>query len=133
MMTIGEAARQSGVTIETIRYYEREQIVPAPGRGASGRRLYTAQEVGRLRFVKRCRDLGFGMTDIGVLLKLAGSQEGSCDGAGRLGQSQLAQIRQKIADLQRLEAALSELTLNCTAGRSECPMLAALLAHDPLC
>ncbi|NCQ25511.1 MAG: MerR family transcriptional regulator, partial [Roseovarius sp.] len=56
MIAIGEAARQSGVAIETIRYYERAGIVPKPGRGANGRRAYTPEDVARLRFVRRCRD-----------------------------------------------------------------------------
>lgn len=59
MFTIGKASEQSGVNIETIRYYEREGIVPKPGRSAGGRRLYSSDEIAKLRFVRRCRDLGF--------------------------------------------------------------------------
>lgn len=131
MQPIGEAARRSGVAIETIRYYQREGIVPAPERAASGRRLYSARQIGRLRFVKRCRDLGFAMADIRTLMKLAAGQEGSCAVAGKLGQAQLLETRRKIADLLRLDAALSELTRNCDEGQTECTMLKALLADDP--
>lgn len=131
MQPIGEAARRSGVTIETIRYYEREGIVPAPERAASGRRLYSTLEIGRLRFVKRCRDLGFAMADIRTLMKLAAGQEGSCAVAGKLGQAHLLETRRKIADLLRLDAALSELTRNCDEGRTECAMLTSLLADEP--
>jgi MerR family mercuric resistance operon transcriptional regulator len=130
MQTIGEAARRSGVTIETIRYYEREGIVPPPGRAASGRRLYTPEEIGRLRFVKRCRDLGFAIADIRLLMKLAAGQEGSCAVAGGLGKAQLVETQRKIADLRRLEAALSELIQNCDAGQTKCAMLTALFAHE---
>lgn len=131
MQTIGEAARQSGVTIETIRYYEREGLVPAPGRAASGRRLYSAGEIGRLRFVKRCRELGFAMADVQVLMKLAEGTEGSCAAARGLGEAQLVATRRKIGDLLRLEAALLDLTRTCDEGRTECPMLAALLRDGP--
>ena len=129
MQPIGEAARQSGVSIETIRYYEREGIVPAPGRAASGRRLYSHNEIGTLRFVKRCRDLGFSIADIRTLMKLAAGHESSCVDAGRLGNAQLVETRRKIRDLVRLEAALSELTENCDAGQTKCAMLVALLAE----
>ena len=62
MATIGEASRRSGINIETIRYYEREGVVPRPGRSASGRRVYTDDEVAVLAFVKRCRDMGFPLS-----------------------------------------------------------------------
>lgn len=129
MQPIGEAARQSGVSIETIRYYEREGIVPAPGRTAAGRRLYSRDEIGTLRFVKRCRDLGFSIADIRTLIRLAAGQQSCCVDAGRLGHAQLLETRRKIGDLARLEAALSELTANCDAGRNRCAMLTALLAE----
>ena len=129
MQPIGEASRQCGVSIETIRYYEREGIVPAPGRTAAGRRLYSRDEIGTLRFVKRCRDLGFSIADIRTLMKLAAGQQSSCVDAGRLGHAQLLETRRKIGDLAQLEAALSELTANCDAGRTKCAMLTALLAE----
>ena len=129
MQPIGEAARQSGVSIETIRYYEREGIVPAPGRAPSGRRLYSRDEIGRLRFVKRCRDLGFAIAEIRSLMKLADGTDNSCADAGRLGRAQLVETRKKLAELARLEAALSELVESCDSGRTECAMLTALLAE----
>ena len=129
MQSIGAAARLSGVAIETIRYYEREGIVPAPGRAASGRRLYAHDEIGKLRFVKRCRDLGFSIAEIRTLMKLAAGQESSCADAGRLGRAQLIETQRKIRDLVQLEAALSELTQNCDAGQTTCAMLTALLAE----
>jgi DNA-binding transcriptional MerR regulator len=129
MQPIGEAARQSGVSIETIRYYEREGIVPAPGRAASGRRLYSRDEIGTLRFIKRCRDLGFSISDIRTLMKLAAGRERSCVDVGRLGNAQLAETQRKISELVRLEAALAELTRNCDAGKTKCGMLVALLSE----
>ncbi|UWQ32382.1 MerR family transcriptional regulator [Leisingera sp. M527] len=70
MTAIGEASRQSGVSVETIRYYEREGIVPKPQRAPNNRRLYSARDVGRLRFLKRSRDLGFPLADAKTLLVL---------------------------------------------------------------
>ena len=129
MQPIGEAARQSGVSIETIRYYEREGIVPAPGRSSTGRRLYARDEIGRLRFVKRCRDLGFAIAEIRSLMEMAGGTESSCTDAGRLGRAQLAETRKKLAELAQLEAALSELVESCDSARTECAMLTALFAE----
>ncbi|MGB7242767.1 MAG: MerR family transcriptional regulator, partial [Sulfitobacter sp.] len=70
MFTIGKASEQSGVNVETIRYYEREGIVPKPGRSAGGRRLYSNDEIAKLRFVRRCRDLGFPIAIIQTFLSL---------------------------------------------------------------
>ncbi|MCD9150154.1 MerR family transcriptional regulator [Pseudophaeobacter flagellatus] len=71
MIAIGEASRQSGIGIETIRYYEREGIVPKPERAANNRRLYSVHDVGRLRLLKKCRDLGFPLADAKTLIDLS--------------------------------------------------------------
>ncbi|SHE99139.1 MerR family transcriptional regulator, mercuric resistance operon regulatory protein [Ruegeria intermedia] len=126
MIAIGEAARQSGVGIETIRYYEREGIVPRPARAANNRRLYSAQDVGRLRFLKRCRDLGFSLSDAKALLDLSEGGAADCADVSALAQRHMESVRRKIAELQRLEAALSELTANCAEGSVDCPMLSRL-------
>jgi len=120
MIAIGEAARQSGVAIETIRYYERAGIVPKPGRGANGRRAYTPEDVARLRFVRRCRDLGFSMAEARALLRL---EEGDCESVCALTEMHLDKVRRKIAALQALEAELITLTERCTLGATRCPML----------
>lgn len=123
MFLIGEASRQSGVGIETIRYYEREGIVGRPGRAANGRRLYTPADIGVLRFVRRCRDLGFTLADTKALLDLSRAPGSDCAAARDLAERQLGRVREKIAELARLESALHELTVNCADGRLECPML----------
>ncbi|MGV6805976.1 MAG: MerR family transcriptional regulator [Ruegeria sp.] len=126
MIAIGEAARQSGVGIETIRYYEREGIVPRPARGANNRRVYSQQGVGRLRFLKRCRDLGFSLSDAKALLDLSEGGDAECGEVSALAAQHVDSVRRKIAELQRLEAALCELTANCAEGSADCPMLAQL-------
>ena len=130
MYPIGAAAKRSGVNIETIRYYEREGIVPLPARSSSGRRLYTDEGVACLRFVKRCRDLGFSIPDIRALLHLSAGSEAPCADVKALSERHLRDIRQKIDDLRKLEQALGELVDRCDVGRTDCPMLAKLLA-DP--
>jgi MerR family mercuric resistance operon transcriptional regulator len=128
MYPIGEAARRSGVAIETIRYYEREGVVPLPDRAASGRRLYDKAGIARLRFVKRCRDLGFSIEDVRALLALSKPDSKACSDVKRIGERHLHDVRDKIADLTRLEAALTELVAECEQGKRQCPVLRQLFA-----
>lgn len=127
MFAIGEASQQSGVAVETIRYYEREGIIAKPARSKAGRRFYTSAEVSELAFIKRCRDLGFSLADVQALRSLSGNTESACSEAAELGQRHLSDVRAKIADLRKIEAALEELVASCEAGRAKCPMLENLL------
>jgi len=126
MIAIGEASRQSGVGIETIRYYEREGIVPKPERAANNRRLYSADDVGRLRFLKTCRDLGFPLADAKTLLGLSEGGGKDCQSVKEMAELHISNVREKIKELGRLEAALVELTANCDSGNVSCPMLSQL-------
>lgn len=126
MFAIGEASRQSGVGIETIRYYERKGIVPKPERTAAGRRVYSAAGITRLRFIRRCRDHGFSIADSRRLMALTNDNDTACSKALEVGERQLVKVRLKIAELQQLEAALEELAANCADGRVDCPMLEVL-------
>lgn len=128
MIAIGEASRKSGVGIETIRYYEREGIVPKPERAANNRRQYTRRDVGRLRFLKQCRDLGFSLSDAKALLDLSDHQNSDCQSAKRIAELHRTSVRKKIEELKLLDAALGELTANCLRGELDCPMLAELRA-----
>ncbi len=128
MFAIGEASRQSGVGIETIRYYEREGIVPKPERGANNRRQYTSRDIGRLRFLKQCRDLGFALPDARALLDLSDQQQSDCQSAKRIAERHRRSVRQKIDELKLLDAALGELMANCSRGELDCPMLTKLRA-----
>ena len=123
MYSIGEASRLSGVNIETIRYYEREGILPAPERTASGRRVYDANGLSRLSFVKTCRDLGFAMNDTKTLLSLATAGGVNCGEAKPVAVAHLAAVTQKIEELVRLRDALVDLVGACGDPASECPML----------
>lgn len=123
MNSIGVAAERSGVGIEAIRYYEREGVVPAADRQANGRRFYDDAAITRLRFVRRCRDLGFSINQVKTLLSLSLSQKQNCEDVSRIGHSHLDEVRRKIADLQMLEGALVELLTNCEGGDARCPLL----------
>ncbi|CTQ75812.1 MerR family transcriptional regulator [Roseibium alexandrii] len=126
MIAIGEASRLSGVSIETIRYYEREGIISKAGRTKSGRRTYSDAEISELRFIKRCRDLGFSIHDAVALRDLANEPTDACETVENLGQKHLAKVQAKITELRQLESALTELVTNCAKGQSSCPMLEAL-------
>lgn len=129
MLAIGEASRQSGVGIEAIRYYEREGIIPRPERAANNRRQYSKDDVGRLIFLKRCRDLGFPLAEAKALLDLSEERGADCATALHIAASHKAGIRKKISDLKRLERALDEVTANCSSGSLHCPMLLSLREH----
>lgn len=128
MRAIGEAAKLSGVNIETIRYYEREGIVPIAERTPSGRRLYDEAAVARLRFVRRCRDLGYSIGDIGVLLDLSNNATKPCDDVKAISQRHLEDVRARLVDLRKLEKALVDLVQECAEAKSECPALKQLFA-----
>ena len=127
MIAIGEASRQSGVSIETIRYYEREGIVSPAERTASGRRVYGASAVAELRLFRRCRDPGFSIPETRALRRLSQQPSAACANVEAMGRQQIADMRGKIAQLRKLEAALQELLSSCAAGNTACPMLRRLM------
>ena len=126
MYSIGAASKMSGVNIEAIRYYERDGVVPKAERSSNGRRAYDETAIARLRFVRRCRDLGFSIKQIKDLTKLSESEETSCADASQIGEEHLAEVRAKLRNLKKLEGALVELLGNCAEGRPDCPMLTQL-------
>ncbi len=116
-----QAARRSGVAIETIRWYERVGLVPTARRAANGRRYYGDDEVTRLRFVARCRGLGLSRRDIAALLELSEASGGSCAAVNAIGERHLADVRAKLPDLQAIEAALADLFDRCDDTHAACP------------
>lgn len=128
MYGIGTAAKLSGIGIEAIRYYEREGVVPRAERSASGRRLYSDAEIARLRFVKRCRDLGFSISQVKALIALSSNTTTQCAEVMVIGNHHLEPVQKKMADLRELENALLEMLEHCSVGREECPMLRQLFA-----
>jgi len=126
-MRIGEASRHSGCHIETIRYYEKQDLLPAPQRSANGYREYSAEQVERLRFITRGRELGFSLEEIRSLLKLAVDTALSCAEVDLLARAHLHEINQKIAQLGAMADELQRTITGCSGGdREHCAILQAL-------
>jgi len=123
-LTIGTLSGLTGVNIETIRYYERIRILPAPRRSANGRRSYQPADVRRLGFLRRARELGFSLEDIRAMLRLGGPERASCREVRQIAAHHLSEIRTKIADLRRLEKLLANTVIRCTGTTApDCPVL----------
>lgn len=124
--TIGRLAEVTGVNIETIRYYERIGMLAEPPRSPAGHRRYGPEHVASLAFIRRGRELGFSLEEIRDLVRL--SDGGACcEKARAVTVAHRTDIRRKIADLKRLDRALSGLIAECGPARSpECPILEAL-------
>lgn len=126
---IGALSRLTGVNIETIRYYERIGMVPAPPRSESGRRIYGEDERRVLAFIRRGRELGFSLPEIRALLELGAPGDASCGEVREIASAHLAGVRAKIADLAKLEAVLSDAVARCTGDTAPvCPVLDVLSA-----
>ncbi len=126
-VSIGAAARRSGVKVETVRYYERIGLVAPPPRSAGGHRVYGPGAVTRLAFVRRARALGFTLGQVRDLLALADARETSCVEVERLARGHLAAVRGRLADLARMETVLAEMIARCAGGSvPDCPILEAL-------
>lgn len=129
-LTIGQLAERSGVNLETVRYYERIGLMPEPGRTEGGHRMYDEAHRRRLSFIRRGRELGFGIGEIRALLALAEPQRRSCDEVRAVASAHLQDVRAKIADLARLEALLAGTVDRCDSGAAapSCPVLDLLEA-----
>lgn len=127
-MNIGQLARQTQVAIDTIRYYEREQVLPPPRRSANGYREYGPDDVRRLRFIRRAKELGFGLDEIRGLLALSDNRSGDMAAVRTTAREKLQLIEQRIEELQRVRNALQELVAACPGhgSLSECPIMSAL-------
>lgn len=129
-MQIGDLSRASGVNIETIRYYERIGLLPAPARQSNGRRSYGAADAARLGFVRHARDLGFDLSAIRVLLALQEQPAASCEDASRIAKGQLEAVEGRIARLLNLREELSRMVMECNQGRvSDCRIIEAISAR----
>jgi MerR family transcriptional regulator, mercuric resistance operon regulatory protein len=132
-MKIGEAAAASGCHLETIRYYERIGLLSKALRRANGYRVYGQEEVDRLRFISRGRELGFSLDEIRTLLRLAERKDMSCDEVDRLARQQLAEVESRIRELQGMARELQR-TIESCVGQScgECAILGALQRNETL-
>ena len=122
-VAIGELSRRTGCNIETIRYYERIGLLPIPAR--RGRyRLFGEEDIRRLRFVRRARELGFTLNEVGALLELGA---GACTEVHGIAAAHLADVRSRIADLQAMERVLDGAVQQCQLGeQAACPLIETL-------
>jgi MerR family mercuric resistance operon transcriptional regulator/MerR family gold-responsive transcriptional activator of gol and ges genes len=127
-VTIGRLAKDVGVNIQTIRYYERLKLLAPTARMPSGYRLYGTAEVQRLRFIKNAQALGFTLQEIAELLNLRVNSTARCGDVQRRAQAKLAQVEAKVHDLEALARALKGLIRDCRAGQptDRCPILKCL-------
>ena len=132
-MKTGELAGHAAVNPQTLRYYERRGLLAEPVRSASGYRCYPPEAVRRVRFIKRAQELGFTLAEVETLLELSGGGPDSCDAVRALATEKIEDLRQRIADLQMLEAGLTRLVATCDLppAQRECPILHELDA-DPV-
>lgn len=129
---IGALARRAGVEIETIRYYERIGLLAPPPRTKGGHRVYGPTHLQRLRFVRRCREFGFSLDDVRLLLRLAEDARDPCAGVRVLAAERLAQVRARIEQLRTTEAVLTEAVGRCERNEQlGCPLVKALSTDPP--
>jgi MerR family mercuric resistance operon transcriptional regulator len=125
-LTIGAFAEAAGVNVETIRFYQRKGLLAEPDKPYGSIRRYGLGDVARVRFVKSAQRLGFSLDEVAGLLKLDDGTH--CDEARRLAEQKLADVRDKLADLRRIEKALARMVQACSAARGtvSCPLIEAL-------
>jgi MerR family transcriptional regulator, mercuric resistance operon regulatory protein len=123
-LSIGRLAAAAAVNLETIRYYERIKLMPPPARTPGGHRSYGDEHVRRLMFIRRARELGFGIEEIRALLALAAPGRVSCAKVRKIAEARLAEVRAKLADLSKLEHILAGTVSKCSGEPAPpCPVL----------
>jgi DNA-binding transcriptional MerR regulator len=126
--TVGELGKATDTKVVTIRYYERIGLLPDPPRTAANYRRYADTDLHRLRFIRRCRDLGFSLDQIRELLRLSSSEDHDCTDVDRITAAHLAEVEAKIADLLRLAKELRRVSRQCAGGGTiaNCRIIEAL-------
>jgi MerR family mercuric resistance operon transcriptional regulator len=129
-MTIGQLAAAAGVNVETVRYYQRRDLMAVPERPVGGIGRYAPSALTRLRFIKRAQSLGFTLDEVQALLSLDDGR--GCSAARQIGEHKLADVRQRLQALRVLEVALQDLVNRCstTTRKVNCPLIEALMQAD---
>jgi MerR family transcriptional regulator, copper efflux regulator len=132
-LTIGKVAKAAQVGVETVRFYEREGLIAEPPRRRSGYRQYPPDTVRRLRFIRRAKELGFTLKEIGELLDLRVDPSKSCADVRALANAKIADVAARMDDLSRIHSALEKLSRACRGKgpTSDCPILDAI-EHDEI-
>ncbi len=130
-LSSGALAREAGVNIETIRYYEKIGLMPEPYRADNGYRVYGEPGLKRLSFIRRCRELGFSLDEVRDLLGLVDGGDYTCAEVRDRSIVRLGDVRQKIRDLRKMERTLKEMVSQCDGGLvPECPIVDRLYASS---
>ncbi|MFN8948127.1 MAG: MerR family transcriptional regulator [Alphaproteobacteria bacterium] len=133
MLTIGAVARQTGLKIPTIRFYEAEGLLPAPPRSGSRRRLYGDRHVRRLAFIRHARQLGFELPQIRDLLELSEHPERPCGQADTIAEANLRAVQDRLKQLRALERELKRMVSACATGQAERCRIIEVLSDHGLC
>ncbi len=129
-MRRGELAQRSGCNIETVRFYEKQGLLPPPPRTTGGHRDYDAEHLKRLTFIRRSRELGFTLDNVRSLLTLVDGSHWTCAEVRAMTLEHLADVRRKIVDLEKLAQILEDMAAHCDGGAvPECPIIDALLEN----
>jgi len=124
---IGEASARTGCNVETIRYYERIGLLPPPGRTEGGHRVYRSEDLKRIGFIARSRSLGFALREVSDFLKLIDAGDYTCAEVRAMTLEQIASVKRKIADLNRMMNGLQRLAATCDGSRTpDCPIVEEL-------
>jgi len=127
-LTIGDLANETGTKVETIRYYERIGLLTKPSRTAGNYRSFRAEDLNRLSFIRRARDLGFSLSQVRALLGLADQRDRSCEAIDWIAREHLIEVKRKIGDLTALRRELASIISQCGHGTvAECRIIEALL------
>ncbi|HQT45219.1 MAG TPA: MerR family DNA-binding protein [Candidatus Micrarchaeota archaeon] len=129
-ITVGQLARAAAVNVETVRYYQRIGLLPMPRRDYGSIRRYLADDLKRIRFIKRAQNLGFSLDEVAVLLGLSDGRH--CKETKALAQKRLTVVEEKIADLEAIQKALKGLVAKCARGSRGCgcPVIDALIEEE---
>lgn len=120
---IGEMSEMTGLSADTLRYYERIGLLPAPARNPGGRRVYRERDLGRIRFIQRAQAIGFSLEEIGQLLRFREDPTGSSRAVRELAVRKHKAVREQMGLLRRMEAELGLLTSICRGDSDHCPIL----------
>ncbi len=127
-MTIGQVADRLDVSVQTLRYYEREGLLPHLPRSDAGYRLFDEEVLKRVAFIKHAQEVGFSLREIGELLSLRADPDGSCRDIQRCDEEKIGQLQDRLARLRSMKRTLENLVTLCTSGlpATACPILEAL-------
>lgn len=133
IFSTGQLASRAGIAVETVRWYEKEGLLPEPPRTEGGQRRYSRRHLDRLVFIRHCRALGFGKDQIVELLALQDNPDEACEAVGDIAEAHLHAVRFRIESLRKLEQALSSMVESCPGGNTDSCRILSVLQDHSLC